>query len=133
MGYTVASYIAARFVSSVRTMREVRGCWSRYFLTVFLDSATSTARTINPLSPNSFLTLSTNPDSSKQYTHHVVQNSSRTTFPLTDSFVNFSPSIVLALNRGAASFVLGPATAARAVKNNNRLRAVPRKMLAGVG
>src|ERR1700738_2667811 len=109
-------------------MREVRRCWSRYFLTVFLDSATSTARTINPLSPNSLLTLSTNPDSSKQYTHHVVQNSSRTTFPLTESFVNFSPSIVLALNRGARSLVFGPANTEIAEAKKNQ-RSAPRNLV----
>src|SRR5260221_10011816 len=97
--------MAARLVSSVRMMRVVRGCCSRYFLTVFLDSPTLMVRTSNPLSPYSRLILSTNGASVKQYGHHVVQNSSRTTLPLVVSFVNFSPSIVLALNLGARSFV----------------------------
>src|SRR6266849_7874267 len=36
--------MAARLVSSMYTILQVRGCCSRYFLTVFLDSPTSMAR-----------------------------------------------------------------------------------------
>src|SRR6267154_4723680 len=99
-------------------MRELRGCWSRYFLTVFFDSPTSTASTTSPLSAYSRFTLSTYGASSWQNPHHVAQNSSRTTFPLIESFVNFSPSIVLALNRGAGSLALGPAHTQTAARRN---------------
>src|SRR5258707_12050455 len=71
------------------------------------------------------------PASSKQYTHQVVQNSSRTTLPLTDSLLNFSPSSVRALNRGAGSLVFGPANAESAV-THNRARTVPRNRLGRV-
>src|SRR5258708_10115 len=103
-------------------MREVRGCWSRYFLTVFLDSPTSTARTITPFSRYSWLILSTKPASSRQNPHQVVQNSKRTTFPLTEMFVNFSPSVVLALNRGPGSLFPGLAGACRVAKSDAKVR-----------
>jgi hypothetical protein len=41
----------------------------------------------------------------------VVQKSSSTTFPLTDALLKFSPLVVLAVNRGAGSFPVGPANA----------------------
>src|SRR5437879_4621877 len=95
--------MAARLVSSISTILHERGCPSRYFLTVFLDSPTSTASTTRPLALNSLWTSSTRDSSRRQYGHQVVQNCSRTTFPLTDSLLNFSPSSVFAVNRGAGS------------------------------
>src|SRR5208337_4684400 len=103
MGKDLAAYIAARLVSSVRTIRQLRGFCSRYFFTVFFDSFTSTASTTRPWSRNSLSRLSTNGCSRRQYGHHVVQNCSRTTWPFKESLVNFSPAVVLALKRGAGS------------------------------
>src|SRR5882724_635327 len=98
--------MAARLVSSVRTMRQVRGFWSRYFLTVFLDSPTLMARTMKSFSVYSWLIFSTNGASARQYPHQVVQNSSRTTLPLMEAFEKDSPEVDLALKRGAGSFGL---------------------------
>src|SRR5438067_11725456 len=106
--------MAARLVSSVRTIRQERGCCSRYFFTVFFDSATSIARTITPLSAYSLLIASTNGSSSWQYWHQVVQNSSSTTFPLTESLLKVSPEVVLARKRGAGLSSSSPAKAATA-------------------
>src|SRR5258705_10379250 len=98
--------MAARLVPSVRTMRQVRGFWSRYFLTVFLDSPTLMARTMKSFSMYSWLIFSTSGASGRQYPHQVVQNSSRTTLPLMETFEKDSPEVDLALKRGAGSFVL---------------------------
>src|SRR5215471_2711539 len=97
--------MAARFVSSVITTRQVRGCASRYFFTVFFDSPTLIASTVSPLSENSCESFSTSGASSSQKWHQVVQNSSRTTLPLIEALSNLSPSRLRALNRGAGSFV----------------------------
>src|SRR6266436_2040349 len=105
--------MAARLVSSMKTILQLRGCWSRYFLTVFLDSPTSMARRISPLVASSWPILSTKEASLAQKPHQVVQNSRRTTFPLMFSLVNFSPVVVMALKRGAGSLSLGPARAQR--------------------
>src|SRR6266849_7497968 len=105
--------MAARLVSSIMTILQLRGCSSRYFLTVFLDSPTLMARRISPLSASSWPILSTKAASSAQKPHQVVQNSRRTTLPLMDSLVNFSPVVVVALKRGAGSLSLGPASAQR--------------------
>src|SRR5689334_10244333 len=58
---------------------------------------------------------STKPASCRQKPHQVVQNSSSTTLPFKESLLNFSPRVVVALNRGAGSLGLvlaatGPAT-----------------------
>jgi len=60
IGYTVAAYIAARLVSSINTMGQERGCSSRYFFTVFLDSPTSTAQHDQSFILNSCASWSTN-------------------------------------------------------------------------
>src|SRR2546425_9367197 len=109
--------MAARLVFSMRTILQSRGCWSRYFLTVFLDSPTSMARRTRPLGESSRPILSTKAASSAQKPHQVVQNSRRTTLPLMVSFVNFSPVVVMALKRGAGSLSLGPARAQREAKS----------------
>src|SRR5215831_9532769 len=101
--------MAARFVSSIITILQLRGCCSRYFLTVFLDSPTSMARRIKPLGESSLPILSTKAASSAQKPHQVVQNSKRTTLPLVDSLVNFSPVVVVAEKWGAGSLSLEPA------------------------
>src|SRR5271166_2604482 len=84
-------------------MRQLRGFCSRYLFTVFFDSFTSTASTTSPWSRNSLSKLSTSGCSRRQYGHHVVQNCSRATWPFSESLVNFSPAVVLALKRGAGS------------------------------
>src|SRR6266478_201689 len=106
MRYTVAAYMAARLVSSVRTTLQLRGRRSRYFFTVFLDSPTLTARMTRSLPANSRLILSTKGASSAQKPHQVVQNSKRTTLPLMETLENFSPSVAVALKRGAGSLAL---------------------------
>src|SRR3979490_3007767 len=103
--------MAARLVSSIMTILQLRGCCSRYFLTIFLDSPTSIARRISPLTANSWPILSTKAASSAPKPHQVVQNSRRTTLPLMESLVNFSPVVVVALKRGAGSLSFGPARA----------------------
>src|SRR6266446_659368 len=103
--------MAARLVSSIMTILQLRGCCSRYFFTVFLDSPTSMARRIRPLLASSWPILSTKAASSAQKPHQVVQNSRRTTFPLMVSLLNLSPVVVMALKRGAGSLSLGPARA----------------------
>src|SRR4030088_2051259 len=118
MGYSLAWYMAARLVSSIMTILQLRGCCSRYFLTVFLDSPTSMARRMRPLSASSWPILSTKVASSAQKPHQVVQNSRRTTLPLMDSLVNFSPVVVVALKRGAGSLSLGTARAQTAARIN---------------
>src|SRR5438270_9294439 len=110
--------MAARLVSSIMTSLQLRGCCSRYFLTVFLDSPTSMARRIRPLPASSWPILSTKAASSAQKPHQVVQNSRSTTLPLMESLVNFSPVVVVALKRGAGSLSLGPASAQRAERIN---------------
>src|SRR5712692_6420135 len=102
------------------TILQLRGCSSRYFLTVFLDSPTLMARRISPLSASSWLILSTKAASSAQKPHQVVQNSRRTTLPLMESLVNFSPVVVVALKRGAGSLSLGPARAQSAERINEQ-------------
>ena len=57
------------------------------FLDRFLRFSTAMARTLKPLLRNCLSIFSTNAFSSRQYGHHVVQNSSRTTFPFTDASV----------------------------------------------
>src|SRR5712691_2692327 len=109
--------MAARLVSSIMTILQLRGCCSRYFLTVFLDSPTSMARRMRPLSASSWPILSTKAASSAQKPHQVVQNSRRTTLPLMVSLVNFSPVVVMALKRGAGSLSLGAARAQREAKS----------------
>src|SRR5204862_2366908 len=99
--------MAARLVSSIITILQLRGCCSRYFLTVFLDSPTSMARRIKPLPARSWPILSTKAASSAQKPHQVVQYSRRTTLPLMVSLLNFSPVVVVALKRGAGSLSLG--------------------------
>src|SRR5256712_4889506 len=108
--------MAARLVFSMRTILQSRGCWSRYFLTVFLDSPTSMARRTRPLGESSRPILSTKAASSAQKPHQVVQNSRRTTLPLMESLVNFSPVVVMALKRGAGSLSFGPARAQTAAR-----------------
>src|SRR5216684_8997975 len=110
--------MAARLVSSVRTTLQLRGCRPRYFFTVFLDSPTLTARITRSLPANSRLILSTKAASSAQKPHQVVQNSRRTTLPLMESFVNFSPVVVVALKRGAGSLSLEAAKTQRAASSN---------------
>src|SRR2546430_3368006 len=110
--------MAARLVSSIMTSLQLRGCCSRYFLTVFLDSPTSMARRISPLPASSWPILSTKAASSAQKPHQVVQNSRRTTLPLMESLVNFSPVVVVALKRGAGSLSLGPTRAQIEARNN---------------
>src|SRR5437762_7628115 len=105
--------MAARLVSSIMTILQSRGCCSRYFLTFFLDSPTSMARRISPLGASSLPTLSTKAASSAQKPHQVVQNSSRTTLPLMDSLLNFSPVVVVAEKCGAGSLSLEPAAMPR--------------------
>src|ERR1700676_4384699 len=98
--------MAARLVSSMRTILQLRGCWARNLVTVFLDSPTLMARRTRPLSASSWPILSMKGASSLQKPHQVVQNSRRTTLPLMESLENFSPSVVLALKRGAGSLAL---------------------------
>src|SRR5260221_1895627 len=69
--------MAERLVSSIMTSLQLRGCCSRYFLTVFLDSPTSMARRMRPLPASSWPILSTKAASSAQKPHQVVQNSRR--------------------------------------------------------
>src|SRR5438270_7427901 len=126
MGYDFAANIAARLVSSVNTMRHARGFSSRYFLTLFFDSFTSMASTTRPFGANSLSMSSTISCSPRQYWHHVAQNCSRTTFPLRESLLNFSPLSVLAENRGAgsrASEAVSVHAAAR-ITNPTRTRSV---------
>src|SRR5215467_14318985 len=101
--------MAARLVSSIITILQSRGCCSRYFLTVFLDSPTSIARRIRPLGASSLPILSTKAASSAQKLHQVVQNSKSATLPLIDALVNFSPVVVVAEKWGAGSLSLEPA------------------------
>src|SRR5229473_2724137 len=82
--------MAARLVSSIMTILQLRGCCSRYFLTVFLDSPTLMARRTRPLPASSWPILSTKAASSAQKPHQVVQNSRRTTLPLMESLEKFS-------------------------------------------
>src|SRR6266699_3603636 len=110
--------MAARLVSSIMTSLQLRGCCSRYFLTVFLDSPTLMARRISPLSASSWPILSTKAASSAQKPHQVVQNSRSTTLPFMDWLVNFSPVVVVALKRGAGSLSLGRARAQIEASNN---------------
>src|SRR6266849_6285120 len=134
--------MAAKLVSSVSTILQLRGCSSRYFLTVFLDSPTLTASTMRSLPANSRLILSTKGASTAQKLHHVVQNSKRTTFPLIEALENFSPSVVVALKRGAGSlgFVARPclvrawsyATEKRATSNMMRRRDPRRRIRRGI-
>src|SRR5215831_8833816 len=58
---------------------------------------------------------STKPASLRQKVHQVVQNSNSTTLPFTDSLLNFSPLVVVALNRGAGSLALALPSAGPAV------------------
>src|SRR5438132_6812041 len=108
--------MAARLVSSIMTILHLRGCCSRYFLTVFLDSPTLMARRISPLLASSWPILSTKAASSAQKPHQVVQNSRRTTLPLIVSLLNFSPVVVMALKRGAGSLSLVAARAKTAAR-----------------
>src|SRR5258705_4141561 len=101
--------MAARLVSSIMTILQLRGCCSRYFLTVFLDSPTLMARRMRPFAASSWPILSTKAASSAQKLHQVVQNSRRTTLPLMESLENFSPVVVMALKCRAGSLFLGPA------------------------
>src|SRR5437660_6648205 len=133
MGYTLAWYMAARLVSSIMTILQLRGCCSRYFLTVFLDSPTSMARRMRPLPASSWPILSTNAASSAQKPHQVVQNSSRTTLPLMVSLLNFSPVVVIALNRGAGSLSLGEASAHTEARIKRQGIATRRLVLAAMG
>src|SRR6267378_5144432 len=128
MGYTVAAYMAARLVSSIMTILQLRGCCSRYFLTVFLDSPTSMASKIRPLSASSWPILSTKAASSAQKPHQVVQNSRRTTLPLMVSLVNFSPVVVMALKCGAGSLSLRPASAQTAARSRKEKIAARNEM-----
>src|SRR5258708_7367790 len=69
---------------------------------------------------------STSNASCSQYLHHVVQNSKRTTLPLIDALLNWSPAVVLARNRGAGCPVSSLAKAhaaaiARASGNRRRI------------
>src|SRR5262249_3580855 len=65
--------------------------------------------------------------------HHVVQNSRRTTFPLTESFENLSPSVVLAVNRGARSLARGPARVQAEVSSKPPRNAARKKELRVMG
>src|ERR1022692_3576272 len=70
---------------------------------------------------------STSEASFSQYLHQVVQNSNRTTLPLTDALLNWSPAVVLARKRGAGCPVSSPAKAQRAISASamgTRLRRV---------
>src|SRR5437588_7052686 len=133
MGYTLAWYMAARLVSSIMTILQLRGCCSRYFLTVFLDSPTSMARRIKPLPARSWPILSTKAASSAQKPHQVVQNSRRTTLPLMVSLLNFSPVVVVALKRGAGSLSLGRASAQMEAGINTQGIVTWRLVLAAIG
>src|SRR5713226_5626604 len=109
--------MAARLVSSIMTILQLRGCCSRYFLTVFLDSPTLMARRMRPFAASSWPILSTKAASSAQKPHQVVQNSRRTTLPLMESLENFSPVVVMALKCGAGSLSLGTARAQTAARS----------------
>src|SRR5258708_7364461 len=109
--------MAARLVSSIMTILQLRGCCSRYFLTVFLDSPTLMARRTRPFAASSWPILSTKAASSAQKPHQVVQNSRRTTLPLMESLENFSPVVVMALKWGAGSLSLRPARAQTAARS----------------
>src|SRR5438477_4543440 len=125
--------MAARLVSSIMTILQLRGCCSRYFLTVFLDSPTSMARRIRPLLASSWPILSTKAASSAQKPHQVVQNSRRTTLPLMFSLLNFSPVVVVALKRGAGSLSLGLASAQTEARINTQGIDIRRLVLAAMG
>src|SRR5712692_275617 len=126
--------MAARLVSSIMTSLQLRGCRSRYFLTVFLDSPTLMARRRRPLGASSWPILSTKAASSAQKPHQVVQNSMRTTLPLMDALVNFSPVVVVALKREAGSLSLEAAKAQRAARSNTEGIAPRKRMvLAAMG
>src|SRR5258708_17525571 len=116
--------MAARLVSSVRTTRVLRGCWSRYFLTVFFDSPTLMVSTTRPLAENSSFNCSTSGASWRQYPHHVVQNSRSTTLPLRELLLKLSPVVVVALKFGAASLGFGPALIPKAMRTSPQ-RTVP--------
>src|SRR6266850_2462047 len=59
--------------------------------------------------------------------HHVVQNSSSTTFPLMEPLLNFSPAVVVALKRGANSLaLLSPGPCAKAELTKIEARAIRR-------
>src|SRR5260370_34355742 len=103
--------MAARLVSSIMTSLQLRGCRSRYFLTVFLDSPTLMARRTRPLPASSWPILSTKAASSAQKPHQVGQNSRRATLPLMEALENFAPGVVIALKRGAGSLPAGTASA----------------------
>src|SRR5258708_3183607 len=120
--------MAARLVSSIMTILQLRGCCSRYFLTVFLDSPTLMARRTRPLPASSWPILSTKAASSAQKPHQVVQNSRRTTLPLMESLENFSPVVVMALKRGAGSLSLGPASAQTVARNRTEKIAARNEM-----
>src|SRR6266481_8454450 len=123
--------MAARLVSSIMTIVHLRGCCSRYFLTVFLDSPTLMARRISPLSASSWPILSTKTASSAQKPHQVVQNSRSTTLPLMDSLVNLSPVVVVALKRGASSLSFEAARAQREARSRTEKIAARGTMLLG--
>src|SRR5882757_9472804 len=116
--------MAARLVSSVRTTRVLRGCCSRYFLTVFFDSPTLMVSTTRPLAENSSFNCSTSGASWRQYPHQVVQNSRSTTLPLRELLLNFSPAVVVALKFGAASLGFDPALIPKAMRTSPQ-RTVP--------
>src|SRR5216683_6321687 len=120
--------MAARLVSSIMTSLQLRGCCSRYFLTVFLDSPTLMARRMRPLPASSWPILSTKAASSAQKPHQVVQNSRRTTLPLMVSLENFSPVVVVALKRGAGSLSFGPARAQTAARTRTERIAARNEM-----
>src|SRR5438445_13324440 len=115
------------------TILQLRGCCSRYFLTVFLYSPTSMARRIKPLPARSWTILSTKAASSAQKPHQVVQNSRRTTLPLMFSLLNFSPDVVVALKRGAGSLSFRPANAHREARINMQGIVTRRLVLAAIG
>src|SRR5213594_4157151 len=115
------------------TILQLRGCCSRYFLTVFLDSPTSMARRMRPLTASSWPILSTKAASSAQKPHQVVQNSRRTTLPLMFSLLNFSPVVVVALKRGAGSLSLGLARAHTEARINTHGTVTWRLVLAAMG
>src|SRR6266853_1778628 len=126
--------MAARLVSSIMTILQLRGCCSRYFLTDFLDSPTLMARRMRPFAASSWPILSTKAASSAQKPHQVVQNSRRTTLPLMESLVNFSPVVVMALKWGAGSLSLGPARVQTAAKSRKeRIAERNEKFFAAMG
>src|SRR6266478_595378 len=120
--------MAARLVFSIMTILQLRGCCSRYFLTVVLDSPTLMARRTRPFAASSWPILSTKAASSAQKPHQVVQNSRRTTLPLMESLENFSPVVVMALKRGAGSLSLVAASAQTAARSKTEKIAARKEM-----